>query len=136
MRITKIETTGMVDGPGIRTVIFTGGCPLRCLYCHNPEMWQVNDVDADYEAEDMIITLKKYQTYYDTSGGGVTFSGGEPLLQAELPVILKACKKNHIHTALDTCGHFYDKKLAEEITKLADLIILDIVLTTALVQSC
>ena len=126
MKIAKIETTGMVDGPGIRTVIFTSGCPLRCLYCHNPEMWSPNDIDADYEVEDIIITLKKYQTYYDESGGGVTFSGGEPLLQEELPNILKACKKNNIHTALDTCGHFYDQKLAEEITKLSDLIILDI----------
>jgi len=126
MKITKIETLGMVDGPGIRTVIFTGGCPLRCLYCHNPETWHVNPLDPDYSKEDLLDLLNKYRNYYEASGGGVTFSGGEPLLQEELIEILELCRKGKIHTAIDTCGHFKDKKTAEAITKNADLIILDI----------
>jgi len=126
MKVAKIESLGMVDGPGIRTIIFTSGCPLRCLYCHNPEMWNANKSDQDYSVETLIATLKRYQAYYETSGGGVTFSGGEPLFQEELIEVLKACQNEKIHTAIDTCGHFKDLKTAEEITKNADLIILDI----------
>lgn len=125
MKIRKIETMGMVDGPGIRTVIFTNGCPLKCLYCHNPEMQDGNE-GANYSPTELIKELEKYKTYYDASGGGVTFSGGEPLLQDELIPILALCKENNIHSALDTSGHFRTKDLASQIIQLADLIILDI----------
>ena len=125
MKIAKIETMGMVDGPGIRTIIFTSGCPMRCLYCHNPEMWTFND-DEFYTTDQIINRLEKYRTYYETSGGGVTFSGGEPLMQKELVGILKACKEKNIHTAIDTCGHFLDEQLTHQILENVDLVILDI----------
>lgn len=125
MKISKIETLGMVDGPGIRTVIFTSGCPLRCLYCHNPDLW-ANNNDKEYSIDELINILGKYRTYYETSGGGITFSGGEPLIQENLTEVLKKCKENGFHTAIDTSGHFNNEDDTINIVKAADLIILDI----------
>lgn len=99
----SVVTFGTVDGPGIRYVLFLNGCNLACSFCHNPDTWKqsgqkltVNELLSDY---------LKYKTYYDKSGGGLTISGGEPLLQANFVAeLFKLCQKNNIHTALDTSG--------------------------------
>ncbi len=121
--IESIETMGLVDGPGIRFVVFMQGCPLRCLYCHNPETWSFEQKNT-ITPEDLVKQILKYKNYFD-DGGGVTFSGGEPLAQPEfLLECLKLCKKNNIHTCLDTSG--VGTKLLDEILDYTDLIILDI----------
>lgn len=84
-RIHSVETSGMVDGPGIRYVIFTQGCLLRCQYCHNPDTWDRKKGNA-VTVESLIEDIKKYLPYMKHSGGGVTVSGGEPLFAAGLPV--------------------------------------------------
>lgn len=120
-RVSKIETLGLVDGPGVRVVIFLSGCPLRCKYCHNPEMWDINN-GKEYTSIELLNIILRYKNYFGDNGG-VTFSGGEPLLQSEFLLdILKLCKENDINTALDTSGCIVN----EEVLKLVDLVILDI----------
>ena len=120
--IDSIESLGLYDGPGIRVVVFMNGCMLRCKYCHNPEMWQMgqSNITSD-ELVDKIIRFKNYIK----DDGGVTFSGGEPLLQPDF--LIECCKKlkeERLHIALDTAGvgvgHY------EEILKYIDLIIFDV----------
>lgn len=121
--INSIETFGLVDGPGIRTVVFMSGCKLRCLYCHNPEMWNMrgNQMTSD----ELLKKIVSNKPYYKRNNGGVTFSGGEPLLQKDfLLAILPKLKEEGIHVALDTSGvglGDYDKVLMY-----TDLVILDI----------
>lgn len=123
-RLHSIETMGLLDGPGIRTVFFLQGCPLRCAYCHNPDS-QTMFSKSRISPEEVLETAKKYQPYYKTSGGGVTFSGGEPLVQGEfLLESLKLLKANGINTALDTSG-YGDEKYYKEILKYTDVVILD-----------
>ena len=123
--INSVETMGLVDGPGIRIVIFMQGCPLRCLFCHNPETWEVKS-DKKMSSKEVVDEIRKYRPYIEM-GGGVTFSGGEPLFQSEfLLEMLKMCKKAGIHTAIDTAGCGYNKKYLDEILKYTDLVILDI----------
>lgn len=123
-RIHSIESMGLVDGPGVRTVVFMQGCNLRCAYCHNPDTWNLNG-GTSTDSKDLIKKLVKYIPYYNSSQGGVTFSGGEPLLQPEfLLEMLKLCKENNIHTAIDTAG--FGLGNYEEILKFTDLAILDI----------
>ena len=126
-RIHSIETSGCFDGPGIRTVVFFQGCPLRCIYCHNPDTWDRNKGE-EYSVAELMVKIRKYKNYYRASGGGVTFSGGEPLLQAEfLLEMLKACKEEGINTAVDTSGILLnDRDLLREILAMADYVILDI----------
>ena len=101
--LDSIETMGLVDGPGIRVVIFLQGCPLRCIFCHNPETWKI-DNKMPITAEELVNKIKKYKNYFGNNGG-VTFSGGEPLTQhAFLLEVLKLCKKENINTCLDTSG--------------------------------
>ena len=120
--IDSIETMGLVDGPGIRFVVFLKGCKLRCLFCHNPETWTMKDA-LQITSEDLLRKILKYKNYY--KDGGVTFSGGEPLLQPDFLIdILKKCKMVNLHTALDTSGVGIGKY--EEILKYTDLVILDI----------
>ncbi len=120
--VNSIETFGLVDGPGIRTVVFLNGCKLRCKYCHNPEMWQMHN--NNYTSEELVERIKKYKDYYGTNGG-VTFSGGEPLLQSKFLIeALKLLKKDSIHTAIDTAG--VGNGDYEEILKHVDLIIFDV----------
>ena len=122
-KINSIETMGLVDGPGIRFVVFMQGCPLRCIFCHNPETWKLNDKSKEYTPEELINKVKKYKPYFKNNGG-ITFSGGEPLMQKEfLLECLKLCKKENIHTCIDTAGSIKD---CEEILKLTDLVIFDI----------
>lgn len=121
--INSIETFGLVDGPGIRTVVFMSGCKLRCLYCHNPEMWVMrgNEITSD----ELLKKIVSNKPYYKRNNGGVTFSGGEPLLQKDFLLdILPKLKEEGIHVVLDTSGvgiGDYD-----EILKYTDLVILDI----------
>lgn len=121
--INSIETMGLVDGPGIRFVVFLQGCHLRCLYCHNPETWSLKGGMA-MTAEELLQKIKRYKPYFEDNGG-VTFSGGEPLLQPEFLIeTMKLCQKENIHTCLDTSGYGTDKD--EEVLKYTDLVILDI----------
>ncbi len=113
---------GLVDGPGVRVVIFMQGCPLRCLYCHNPEMQELNG-GTETTPNELLTTILKYQNYF-SNNGGVTFSGGEPLLQLDfLKEVLKLCKENNIHTCIDTSG---GANFDDQLLDLTDLIILDI----------
>lgn len=122
-RINSIETMGALDGPGIRTIVFFQGCNLRCLYCHNPDMWKES---GGYEtsAEEVAKIVARYRPYYGDKGG-VTFSGGEPLIQPEfLLECLKACKAKGVHTTLDTAGNGAGNY--DEILAYTDLVILDV----------
>lgn len=120
--IDSIETMGLVDGPGIRFVVFMKGCKLRCLFCHNPETWTMNDA-VSIDSEELLKRINKYHNYY--TDGGVTFSGGEPLMQPEFLIdMLKKCKMINLHTAIDTSGVGIGNY--EEILNNTDLVILDI----------
>lgn len=124
-KIHSIETMGLLDGPGIRTIFFLQGCPLRCAYCHNPDTQSLRG-GTSYKPEDLARMAKRFKPYFDRSGGGVTFSGGEPLLQGEfLLEALKEMKALGIHTAIDTSG-FGDVKYFDEILKYTDYVLLDI----------
>lgn len=119
--VGKIESFSTIDGPGIRSVVFLTGCSLRCIYCHNPEFLKMNK--NNYTATDLANNLIKNKSYFK-NGGGVTFSGGEPLLQSDFIIeTAKILKQENIHIALDTSGvGNYNK----EIFKYIDLVILDI----------
>lgn len=122
-KINSIETMGLVDGPGVRFVIFMQGCPLRCKFCHNPETWNINGKSDSYTPEELINKILRYKPYFKNNGG-VTFSGGEPLMQKDfLLECLKLCKKENIHTCLDTAGSI---KNCDEILKYTDLVLFDI----------
>ncbi len=123
LSISKIESFSCVDGPGIRTVIFFNNCPLRCKFCHNPEMQkEINKVNISYSK--LIENILNNKPYYN-SGGGVTFSGGEPLLsQNALFKITKRLKKEGINMALDTSGYVSSVNL--KLLKMFDYILLDI----------
>lgn len=124
-RIHSFETFGTLDGPGIRFVIFMQGCPLRCLYCHNRDTWDKCG-GREYTAEQVMAEVMKYVSYFSFSGGGVTVSGGEPLLQrAFVAELFKSCHKNGIHTALDTSG-CTDTGDLDELLSFTDLVLLDI----------
>ena len=123
-RIHSIETFGTVDGPGIRFVAFMQGCPLRCLFCHNPDTWSPNGGE-EYTPERLVNKIERFKSYFATSGGGVTLSGGDPLRQPEfLLEVLKLCKEHGIHTCIDTAGYGFGKY--DEILKYTDLVLFDI----------
>lgn len=122
--IHSMETMGLVDGPGIRVVVFMQGCSLRCKYCHNPDTWEYG-VGEKITPENLVEKLKRYKAYFDTSKGGVTFSGGEPLRQPEFLIeALKLCKKEGIHTCIDTAGSGIG--MYNEILKYTDLVLFDV----------
>ena len=123
--IHSIYTGGMVDGPGIRTVVFFAGCSLRCLYCHNPDTWQ-RAKGIKKTVADVLDEAIKYKSYYKFSGGGITLSGGEPTDQPDfLRELLKACKENNIHTVLDTAG-CATETIADAVLPYVDLLLLDV----------
>lgn len=123
--IHSVETCGTVDGPGIRLVIFTAGCPLRCFYCANPDCRHMED-GRKVGVDDLMDEIKKYTSYMKASGGGVTVSGGEPLYQPHFVAeLFKRCQALGIHTALDTSG-YCDLHLAKPVIEHADLVLLDI----------
>lgn len=124
-RIHSIESCGTVDGPGIRFVIFTQGCPLRCQYCHNPDTWKYSDGE-EMTVEAVMAEVVKYKSYMRFSGGGITITGGEPLMQLDFVAeLVKACKAEGIHTAIDTSGYIFNEK-AKAIIEDVDLVLLDI----------
>lgn len=125
-RIHSVETFGTVDGPGIRYVIFFQGCPLRCKFCHNRDTWNIQD-GKEITVAELVNDIKKYIPFMDSSGGGVTISGGEPTLQLEfLLSLLKELKKYSIHTCLDTSGFVHHNSDMDEILKYIDLVLLDL----------
>jgi pyruvate formate lyase activating enzyme len=120
--VDSIETFGLVDGPGIRTVVFLNGCKLRCKYCHNPEMWIRRE--DNYTPEELATKILRNKNYLN-NGGGVTFSGGEPLLQSNFIIeCAKLLKKENIHIAIDTAG--VGNGNYDELLKYIDLVLLDI----------
>ena len=119
--INSIESFGLVDGPGIRTVVFLNGCKLRCKFCHNPEMWIKGEYN--YTVDELVNKIIRNKPYF-SNNGGVTFSGGEPLLQSDFLIeVCKKLKKGNIHICLDTAGV---GEIKEELFNYIDLIILDI----------
>ncbi len=123
-RIHSIETLGGVDGPGVRCVIFFQGCPLRCLYCQNPDT-QCFEGGRDTTIQELMYAIERTRPYFGPEGG-VTLSGGEPLAQpAAVAELLQACRAAGIHTALDTSGICVSPE-ALEAARLADLLLLDI----------
>jgi pyruvate formate lyase activating enzyme len=124
-KIHSIETCGTVDGPGIRYILFLSGCPLRCKYCHNPDTWaspMYKSITVDETMED----IKKYKSYFTFSKGGITLSGGEATMQWKFVTeLFKECKKEGIHTCLDTSG-YCDLKRADMFLPYTDLVLLDI----------
>lgn len=143
--IFDIKKYSVNDGPGIRTTIFFKGCPLRCWWCHNPEsqepqqeiintshkldekvFYQQKTIGNFMKPEEVLAEIIKDAIFYEESGGGVTFSGGEPTMQAEfLYALAKGCKLKNIHTALDTCG-YAKKNVFTGLLHLIDLFLFDL----------
>lgn len=125
-RIHSFETFGAVDGPGIRYIIFFQGCHLRCKYCQNRDTWDTTQGSL-YTVNDLVTKILRYKNYFLSSGGGVTVSGGEPLLQADFIIeLFKELKKHNISTAIDTSGVIKINDKIKELINLTDLFLLDI----------
>lgn len=129
-RIHSFESFGTVDGPGIRFVVFLQGCPLRCQYCHNPDTWGAGG--TEYTVEEVVARALKYKNYFGDKGG-VTVTGGEPLLQIGFVIeLFTELKKKGVHTCVDTSGITFDPDNATSVEKhkklleVADLFLLDI----------
>lgn len=129
-RIHSIETFGTVDGPGTRFVIFFQGCPMRCLYCHNPDTWEMN-AGTEMTSDELLQKYENNKAFY--AHGGLTVTGGEPLMQIDfLLELFEKAKKAGIHTCIDTSGisyhpdnHLYNEKL-DRLMGYTDLVMLDI----------
>ena len=126
--IHSIETFGTVDGPGIRMVVFFQGCPLRCLYCHNPDTWKM-DRGNKMTVDEVLAIYERNRSFYERNGG-ITATGGEPLMQLGfLTSLFAEAKRRKIHTALDTSGWTYRREKDadyEELLSFTDLVLLDI----------
>ena len=107
--VHSLESFGSVDGPGVRFLIFTAGCPMRCQFCHNPDTWNMQ-TGTLYEPEELIKKALRYRSYWK-NGGGITVSGGEPLLQIDFLIeLFKLAKQEGIHTTIDTSGQPFTKE--------------------------
>ena len=127
-RVHSIQTLGTLDGPGVRFVIFMQGCNLRCGCCHNPDTWEF-DGGKTYTADELLKKIMNYRTYFGKDGG-VTVSGGEPLLQAEfVKEIFTLCHDNGINTCLDTSGSILNDSV-KELLSATDRVLLDIKYST------
>ena len=125
--VHSIQSLGTVDGPGVRSVVFLSGCPLRCIYCHNPDTWARQESQLTDASE---LAKKLLRFYSFIKNGGVTFSGGEPLLQAEFVTeAASILKREGLHVAVDTCGAPLTPA-SERLMEVADLFLLDIKMTT------
>ncbi len=127
MRIHSTESFGTVDGPGIRFVVFAQGCPMRCKYCHNPDTWGIGG-GKERSVQEIADEALRYKSYFGAKGG-VTVSGGEPLLQLdELIKLFSLLKEKRIHTCLDTSGICFreEDKRYEDLLAVTDLVLLDI----------
>ncbi len=129
-RIHSFESFGTVDGPGIRFVVFLQGCPLRCQYCHNPDTWKVGG--EEYTAEEIVSRALRYKNYFGDKGG-VTVTGGEPLVQIDFVIeLFQLLKEKGIHTCVDTSGITFNPDSQESVDKheallkVSDLFLLDI----------
>lgn len=128
--VHSFESFGSVDGPGVRYVIFLTGCAMRCQYCHNPDTWHMLS-GTPYTAEELLEKAIKYRAYWG-SKGGITISGGEPLLQIDFLIDLcKKAKENNIHVTIDTSGNPFTKtepffSKFQELMKYTDLLLLDL----------
>ena len=128
-RVHSFESFGTVDGPGTRFVVFLQGCMFRCKYCHNRDTWPVEEGYL-YSVEELVNEILPYTPFFDASNGGVTVSGGEPLLQSKfLCVLFKILQFQGIHTCIDTNGYAQENLYEIELEKLmshTDLVLLDI----------
>lgn len=129
-KIHSFESFGTVDGPGVRFVVFFQGCPMRCLYCHNPDTWSAN-AGTEYTAQQIIEKIERNKPFYTT--GGITATGGEPMLQLDFLIeLFSLAKSKGINTCLDTSGVMFDRENAELMAKIdrlldvCDLVMLDI----------
>ncbi len=126
-KIHSVESFGTVDGPGIRYVVFMQGCPMRCLYCHNPDTWDIS-AGREITVSEILSEYNKNRDFY--TKGGITVTGGEPLLQIDFLIALfKEAKKQEIHTCIDTSGITFNPKNTKKIDELmsyTDLVMLDI----------
>lgn len=129
-KIHSIETFGTVDGPGVRYVVFFSGCPMRCLYCHNPDTWEKEN-GQEYTTDEILFRFFRNREFYVT--GGITATGGEPMGQIDfLTELFEKAKEKDVHTCLDTNGIYFnpdDKgrmKKIDRLLKVTDLVMLDI----------
>lgn len=123
-KVNSIQSLGTLDGPGVRFVVFMQGCNLRCGCCHNPDTWDIN-LGTDYSPTQILNKVLNYKEYFKNTGG-ITISGGEPLLQPEFVTeVFKLCKENGINTCLDTSGSILNDKV-KKLLKYTDLVLLDI----------
>lgn len=124
-KIHSLESFGTVDGPGIRFVTFLQGCPLRCQYCHNPDTWDAHRaVKYEYTPQELLDEVLKYKNFIKS--GGVTLTGGEPLMQPDFArEYFRLCKEAGLHTALDTSGAIYNENTLA-VLDYTDLVLLDI----------
>jgi pyruvate formate lyase activating enzyme len=119
------QTGSAVDGPGLRTVFWLAGCALRCLYCQNPDTWKL-DAGRRVSVEELITEVRKYARFTHAAGGGITLSGGEPLVQQAFCLeLFRQAHELGVHTALDTNG-FLGHRLADEDLEHIDLVLLDL----------
>ncbi|MGA4837612.1 pyruvate formate-lyase-activating protein [Streptomyces sp. G45] len=124
-RVHSWDLSTGVDGPGTRFVLFVSGCPLRCLYCANPDTWRLRDGRVT-SVDETLAEIGKYRAFVTTAGGGVTLTGGEPLLQpAFTGAVLRRCKEAGLHTALDTSG-FLGDRADDALLADTDLVLLDV----------
>lgn len=122
-RIHSFQSLGTVDGPGVRCVVFMQGCPLRCICCHNPDTWDFSGGE-ETDTDALIKKILRFRNYFGESGG-VTVSGGEPLMQAKFVAeLFRKLKQNGIHTALDTSGCVFNSDVSE-LLEYTDLVLLD-----------
>ena len=123
-QVHSIQSLGTVDGPGLRFVVFLQGCNLRCKCCHNPDTWEAQGAKT-FTAEEVVEKAAKYREYFGEKGG-ITLSGGEPLLQPDFAYeIFKLCHENGINTCLDTSGSILNEKIKNLLTE-ADRVLLDV----------
>lgn len=124
-RVNSIQSLGTVDGPGVRFVVFMQGCPLRCGCCHNPDTWDMDGEHKEYTPDELTGMACHYKEYFGEAGG-ITLSGGEPLLQADfVREVFMLCHKNGINTCLDTSGCIYNDGV-EKLLCHTDRVLLDI----------
>lgn len=124
-RMHSWELVTAVDGPGTRMTLFLSGCPLRCLYCQNPDTWRMRD-GALVGIEEVMHRVARYRSVFEATGGGLTVSGGEPLLQAPfVEELFVACRRAGIRTALDTSG-FLGRRASDRLLAATDLVLLDV----------
>lgn len=123
-RVHSLQSLGTVDGPGVRFVAFLQGCPLRCKCCHNPDTWAL-DGGTEHTAQELVNKALRYREYFGEKGG-ITLSGGEPLLQSEFArEVFFLCHQNGIHTCLDTSGCLFNDSVKALLT-VTDRVLLDI----------